>query len=114
VLSTTSDLFLKISSPADAGPHILQGNCLDILPHLPSESVQCCVTSPPYYGLRDYGSDGQLGLEKTPQDYVENLAKVFREVKRVLRKDGTLWLNIGDTTVNKNLLGIPLERSLCP
>jgi DNA modification methylase len=107
VLSTTSDLFQKISSPADTGLHILQGDCLDILPQLPSESVQCCVTSPPYYGLRDYGSDGQLGLEKTPQEYVENLLKVFREVKRVLRKDGTLWLILGDTTVNKNLLGIP-------
>jgi DNA modification methylase len=97
VRSTESDLLQKTSSAAGLGLNILQGNCLDILPHLPSESAQCCPTSPPYYGLRDYGSDGQLGLEKTPQEYVNNLAKVFREVKRVLRNDGTLWLNLGDS-----------------
>lgn len=61
------------------------------------KSVHCCVTSPPYYGLRDYGVDGQLGLEKTPEEYVAKMVEVFREVRRVLRDDGTLWLNLGDS-----------------
>lgn len=60
-------------------------------------SIQCCVTSPPYWGLRDYGVDGQIGLEKTPEAYVASLVDVFREVKRVLRPDGTVWLNLGDS-----------------
>jgi len=64
---------------------------------LPANSVQCCVTSPPYYGLRDYGNDGQIGLEDTPEAYIAKMVEVFREVKRVLRDDGTLWLNIGDS-----------------
>ena len=64
---------------------------------LPDESVHCCVTSPPYWGLRDYGVEGQLGLEETPEQYVNNLVEVFREVRRVLREDGTLWLNLGDS-----------------
>jgi len=64
---------------------------------LPDKSVQCCVTSPPYWGLRDYGMDGQIGLEKTPEEYTQKLVEVFREVKRVLRDDGTLWLNLGDS-----------------
>lgn len=64
---------------------------------LTAESVNCCITSPPYYGLRDYGVDGQIGLEKTPDDYVRRMVEVFQEVKRVLRKDGTVWLNIGDS-----------------
>ena len=77
--------------------HIYQGNVLDRLKDLPDGSIQCVVTSPPYWGLRDYGSDGQLGLEETPEEFVENLVKVFREVKRVLKDDGTVWLNLGDT-----------------
>jgi DNA modification methylase len=75
---------------------IYQGDCLDILPTLSAKSVQCCVTSPPYYGLRDYGCDGQIGLETTPEAYVEKLVAVFREVRRVLADDGTLWLNLGE------------------
>jgi len=71
-------------------------DCLEGLKLLESESINCCVTSPPYYGLRDYGIDGQIGLEETPEEYIAKLVNVFREVKRVLRKDGTLWLNIGD------------------
>ena len=78
---------------------ILHGDVLDMLKTLDSESVHCCVTSPPYWGLRDYGVDGQLGLEKTPQEYIAKMVEVFREVKRVLRKDGTLWLNIGDSYI---------------
>jgi len=76
---------------------ILQGDCLDVLPTIESESINCCVTSPPYFGLRDYGHDGQIGLEPTPDEFVQKLVEVFREVRRVLRDDGTLWLNLGDS-----------------
>ena len=73
------------------------GDCRNVLKELPSNHFHTCVTSPPYWGLRDYGSDCQLGLEETPKEFVDNLVKVFREVKRVLRDDGTLWLNLGDS-----------------
>ena len=76
------------------------GNCLDILPTMEAGSVNCCVTSPPYFGLRDYGNDEQIGLEETPEAFVESLVKVFREVRRVLADDGTLWLNLGDSYFN--------------
>jgi DNA modification methylase len=76
---------------------ILQGNALDKLKELPAESINCCVTSPPYWALRDYGVEGQLGLEPTFDEYINNLCNIFDEVKRVLRKDGTLWVNLGDT-----------------
>lgn len=76
---------------------VIQGDALEVLRTLESESVNCCVTSPPYFGLRDYGIKGQIGLEPTPAEYVEKLVTVFREVRRVLRADGTLWLNLGDT-----------------
>ena len=75
---------------------ILTGDSLTILPTLAAESVQCCVTSPPYWGLRDYEHPAQIGAETSPEIYVENLTAMFREVRRVLRKDGTLWLNVGD------------------
>ncbi len=80
---------------------LLEGDCLKVLATLPAESVQTCITSPPYWGLRDYGSEGQLGLEATPQAYVANMVAVFREVRRVLRYDGTLWLNLGDSYFSK-------------
>ena len=76
---------------------IINGDCLKALRQMPDESVHCCVTSPPYYALRDYGVSGQIGQEKTPEEYVQRLVEVFRELKRVLRSDGTLWLNIADT-----------------
>ena len=76
---------------------VINGDCLDVLKTLPDESIDCCVTSPPYYGLRDYGVNEQIGLEETPEQYIEKLTQVFHEVKRVLKKDGTLWLNIGDS-----------------
>jgi len=76
---------------------VLVGDCRETLKQLPDQSVQTCITSPPYFGLRDYGHDGQIGLEQTPQDFVDQLVSVFREVKRVLRDDGTLWLNLGDS-----------------
>ena len=75
---------------------ILNGDVLDCLRSLPDACVQCVVTSPPYWGLRDYGVKGQIGLEPTPEEHVEKMVEVFREVRRVLRDDGTLWLNYGD------------------
>lgn len=75
---------------------IFCGNATECLKTLPNESINMCVTSPPYYGLRDYGEDGQIGVEQTPQEYIDRLVSVFDEVWRVLKKDGTLWLNIGD------------------
>jgi DNA modification methylase len=76
---------------------ILQGDCRDVLKTLPDESVHCVVTSPPYFGLRDYGVTGQMGLEKTLGAFVEEMTSVFTDVRRVLRADGTLWLNLGDS-----------------
>lgn len=70
---------------------------LEVMKEIPDQSVNCCVTSPPYFGLRDYGVDEQIGLEQTPEEYVDKLVLVFREVKRILRDDGTLWLNLGDS-----------------
>jgi DNA modification methylase len=87
-------------------------DCLEGLKQLPNNSIDCCVTSPPYWGLRDYGVEGQLGLEKTPEAYVERMVEVFREVRRVLRDDGTLWLNLGDSyTKNKSNNGGYSEKS---
>lgn len=100
---------------------IIIGDALDALRELPSGIADTCVTSPPYYGLRDYGVDGQIGIESTPQAYIERLVGVFREVRRVLRDDGTLWINIGDSYAGsgkgrdgyfgelkrKDLMGVP-------
>lgn len=94
------------------------GNSIEVLKKIPSESINCCVTSPPYYGLRDYGCPDQIGLEDTPEEYIEKLADTFDEVKRVLRGDGTLWINISDSYAGngkgtsrgikpKDLIGIP-------
>jgi len=77
--------------------NIILGNAKDELQKLPRNSIHCCITSPPYYGLRDYGNEKQLGLESSPEEYVKNLVEVLSEVKRVLRNDGTLWLNLGDS-----------------
>ena len=76
--------------------NILHGDCLDVLPTLAKESINCVVTSPPYYGLRDYGEQGQLGQEDLPTEYIEKMVEVFRLVREVLRPDGTVWLNLGD------------------
>jgi DNA modification methylase len=75
---------------------ILLGDNIETLKTLPAAAVDCCITSPPYYGLRDYGVDGQIGLEESPEEYIEKLVNVFREVRRVLSDEGTLWVNIGD------------------
>lgn len=79
------------------GVQILHGDCLTRMSGLADRSVQMCVTSPPYFGLRDYGVEGQIGLEETPDAYITKMVEVFREVRRVLADDGTLWLNIGDS-----------------
>lgn len=89
---------------SDLQPHwqndrvtLYSGDALETLKQLPAESVHCCVTSPPYYGLRDYGVEGQIGLEQTPDEYIAKMVEVFREVRRVLRSDGICWINIGDS-----------------
>ena len=76
--------------------HIYCGDALEVMRTWPDAFVHCCVTSPPYWGLRNYGVEGQLGLEKTPEEYLLRMVGIFREVRRVLRDDGTLWLNMGD------------------
>lgn len=81
----------------DGDVRIWLGDVIDGLRAMPDELAQTCVTSPPYWGLRDYGADGQIGLEQTPDEYVARMVGVFREVRRVLRDDGTLWLNLGDS-----------------
>ena len=96
---------------------IITGNAFDVLKALPDCSADCCITSPPYLGLRDYGVNGQLGLENSVEAYINRLTDIFREVRRVLKSDGTLWLNIGDSYATSNyeysnckrkdLMGIP-------
>jgi len=81
---------------------IIYGDCREKMKELDTESVQMCVTSPPYWGLRDYGHDDQLGLERTPEEYTANMVEVFSHVKRVLKDDGTLWLNLGDSYAGNN------------
>jgi DNA modification methylase len=90
---------IELPEPAFSrdGVTIHLGDCREILRGLPANSVHCCVTSPPYFGLRDYGCDGQIGLESTPAEFVAQMVAVFREVRRVLRDDGIFWLNLGDS-----------------
>ena len=107
----------KITIPIDT---ILAGDSRAVLQTLPDDSIHCCVTSPPYYALRDYEAEGQIGREATPEEYIERLVEVFHEVKRVLRSDGTFWLNIADTyckrpqqgVKRKDMLGIPWRLAL--
>lgn len=76
---------------------IITGDALSVLRRISDNYIDCCVTSPPYFGLRDYGIEGQVGLEESPQQYIDKMVEIFREVRRTLRTDGTLWLNIGDS-----------------
>lgn len=76
---------------------IVVGDALSVLRRISDNYIDCCVTSPPYFGLRDYGVDGQLGLEESPEEYISKMVEIFREVRRTLRPDGTLWLNLGDS-----------------
>lgn len=86
---------MSVTTIGDATLYL--GDCREVLSTLPDQSVQTCITSPPYFGLRDYGVEGQIGLEATPAEFVAQMVAVFREVRRVLRDDGTLWLNLGDS-----------------
>jgi len=89
------------------------GDCLEVLRTLPAGSVQTCITSPPYWGLRNYlDAAAQIGLEKTPEDHIAVMVEVFREVRRVLRDDGTLWMNYGDAYMDKQLIGMPWRVAL--
>jgi DNA modification methylase len=91
------------------------GDCLEVLRDMDADTVQTCVTSPPYYGLRDYGHKGQIGQEETPDAYIARLVEVFREVRRVLKPDGTLWLNLGDSYAGSNQgagTKLPSEKQL--
>lgn len=90
---------------------VIQGDALEVLKTLPDESVQTCITSPPYFGLRDYGVNGQIGMEESPDAYVQKLVQVFREVKRVLQKDGTLWLNLGDSYTNRGTIALQPKKA---
>ena len=92
-----------MSWPVDFVNQLVVGDVLEALRQIPDDVVQCCVTSPPYWGLRDYGIEGQIGLEKTPEEYVAKMVEIFREVRRVLRPDGTLWLNLGDSYMGSGM-----------
>ena len=95
------------------GVKILRGNALDKLKEIPEQSIHTCITSPPYFNLRNYGHKDQLGLESNSEEFIQNLVNVFSQVKRVLKDDGTLWLNMGDTwDKKKQLLGIPWRTAL--
>ena len=96
--------------PSDK-PYII-GDALLGLRSLPDGVVNCVVTSPPYWMLRDYGVKGQLGLEATAEEYLKHMVGLFEEVRRVLRGDGTLWLNLGDGFKDKNLVGVPWRLAL--
>lgn len=99
---------MTVTHYADESVTLWHGDCLDVMRGLPAGSVDCCVTSPPYFGLRDYGVEGQYGAESSPAEFVERLRVLFGEVRRVLANDGTFWLNLGDSYASrKNLLGTP-------
>ncbi|HUI29696.1 MAG TPA: site-specific DNA-methyltransferase [Candidatus Acidoferrales bacterium] len=109
------DKLRKDFFPVGAGG-VFHGDALEVLRRLPDRIVQCCITSPPYWSMKDYGVPGQIGLEKSPEEYIEKLAYVLHEVRRVMKDDGTLWLNLGDTYCRggkscglrpKELVGIP-------
>ncbi len=91
---------------------LYHGDCLNILKQMPDESVDCVVTSPPYWGLRDYSTVGQIGLEPTIQEYIDIMTEIFGEIKRVIKDDGTLWLNMGDSyTASKSNNGGYSDKS---
>lgn len=96
---------------ADEQVTLYHGDALAVLRDMLDASVDCCVTSPPYFGLRDYGSEGQYGLESSPAEYVSTMRALFEEVRRVLTDDGTLWLNIGDSYANGGGSGAPSASS---
>lgn len=104
--TNNSKLFSDYISSDNTNPLYLCGDALDILRQMPDESIDFCMTSPPYWGKRQYSSDG-IGLEKDFDEYIRNISTIFLELKRVLKNSGSFWLNIGDSYKNKNLVGIP-------
>lgn len=108
---TTTERFLDYRNTESIEPLMLTGDSLDILKMLPDKSIDMCITSPPYWGKREYAGGG-IGLENSMDEYIENLCKIFSEVHRVLKDQGSFWLNIGDTYKNKALLGIPWRVAL--
>lgn len=107
---TCADVRALVPYYADESVTLWHGDALDVLTAMPDASVNCCVTSPPYFGLRDYGDPGQWGLEASPAAYVERIRDLFRELARVLAPDGTAWLNIGDSYSGKANAGISFDR----
>lgn len=112
-----SDISAQRQAKAKAGnslpiDSILVGSALELLSGLPESSVDCVVTSPPYFGQRDYSTEGQLGIENTPAEYVANLVSIFSQVQRILKPTGSLWLNIGDKYDGLHLLGMPWRVAL--
>ena len=97
--------FISLGTPMAPAFEVRVGDCLHLLRAMPSDSVQCAVTSPPYWNLPDYGVNDQLGHEATPDAYVAKMVELYREVRRVLRPDGTLWLNIGDSYASRTIPG---------
>lgn len=91
---------------------LVHGDSLEVLRELPDESVNCVMTSPPYWGVREYSGEGHLGQEETVEGFIDNLLDIFAEVRRVLTDDGSFWLNVGDTYQNKNLVGVPWKVAL--
>jgi DNA modification methylase len=102
---------LEYSMSYQKQPMFIQGDSLEVLKSFPDESIDCCVTSPPYWQKRQY-ENGGIGLEDSPQEYIDNLLKIIKEIKRVLKKTGSFWLNIGDSYYNKSLVGIPWRVAL--
>lgn len=92
--------------------NIYNMDCMEGLAKIEDNTIDCCITSPPYWGLRDYGVDGQIGLEETPEEYVAKMVEIFREVRRVLKPEGTLWLNLGDSYwANRSQNGLSYENT---
>ena len=98
-----------IELPKDINPILLIGDVLDCLKKIPSETISTIVTSPPYWNLRDYYVKGQIGMEKTPEEYIDKMVEVSKELLRVLKKDGAYFLNVGDTYIDKGLQMIPQQ-----
>ena len=109
--SAIGESLSNLISSNSLSPVLIHGTALEVLRQIPSEFVDCCLTSPPYWGKREYASGG-IGLEPTYQQFVDNLCAVFLELKRVLKRTGSFWLNLGDTYRNKGLLGIPWRVAL--
>ncbi|WP_041238357.1 DNA-methyltransferase [Gloeothece citriformis] len=106
-----SDEFKNYFSHPNTTPLFILGNAVEVLKQFPSESIDCCMTSPPYWGKREYQSGG-IGLEKNFHDYIKNLCLVFLEIKRILKNEGSFWLNLGDSYEQKHLLGLPWRIAL--